>query len=186
VIIASIPYGRIYHHDVHDWRDSLPKISKAFNAFSAASPDVITAVSFYTTRHNVHFTVRIFSRIDGHDLDGELASQNGSIEFAGLHTVDLKARVQLKAAERFYIFVEISAGGHAIDRTSEVPILLGQAKQVKSTRGPVVVSMASRGESFYHYGREWKDLFDYQFANPAWGTFDGTANFCMKALAARQ
>jgi hypothetical protein len=48
---------------------------------------------------------------------------------------------------------------------------------------PVVVSKAARGESFYHDGGKWKDLYDYEFANPAWGTFDRTANFCMKALS---
>ena len=30
---------------------------------------------------------------------------------------------------------------------------------------------------------EWKDLYEHRFDNPMWGTFDQTANFCIKALA---
>ena len=78
-------------------------------------------------------------------------------------------------------------GGHAIDRTSEIPVLLDQQqrKQVagRGPNGPIVVSKANPGESYYYDGT-WKDLYEHRFENPTWATFDRTANFCMKALAA--
>ena len=46
-----------------------------------------------------------------------------------------------------------------------------------------MISKSNPGESFYHDGKAWVDLYEYRFTNPEWGTFDRTANFCMKALA---
>ena len=58
-----------------------------------------------------------------------------------------------------------------------------QPKAPKGPNGPLVISKANQGESYYHDGVAWRDLYDYRFENPNWATFDHTANFCMKALA---
>ncbi len=182
--IDLMPYTHVYYHDLHGWRDTLPNVSKAFNAFKAAGPHTIRAVSFYTAKHNVQYTAKIFSKFEDGVLAGELVSQNGTVEFCGFHTVNLNVPVRLKANDQFYVYVELSSGGHAIDRTSTVSILLDQKQPLQVAGGkPIVISKAERGESFYHDGRQWLDLYDYQFANPNWGIFDRTANFCMKALA---
>jgi hypothetical protein len=88
--------------------------------------------------------------------------------------------------------VDLSAGGHAIDRTSQIPVLLTDPPAVApaprlatqpappTARGPWVTSKAGPGESYYHDGTGWKDLYEYKFADPK---FDRTANFCVKALA---
>jgi hypothetical protein len=174
-------YTHIYYHDAHGWRDTLPKVSKAFNAFKATGRETLKAVSFFTTQHKVDYTLKIYSKFESGKLSGQLVSQSGAIEFCGFHTIDLRAPVQLKENDTFYVMVELSAGGHAIDRTSEIPVLLDQGKGGKQKW--IVISKANAGESFYFDGTEWKDLYEYKFANPDWATFDRTANFCIKALA---
>ena len=54
-----------------------------------------------------------------------------------------------------------------------MPVLLGA--QYRTT----VESTANPGESYYHDGFGWTDLYDYEFADPTWNR---TANFCIKAL----
>jgi hypothetical protein len=178
--LEPMTYTHIYYHDAHGWRDTMKDVSKAFNAFKSTGRETIKAVSFYTAQHNVNYTVKVYSRFENGKLSGELLSQNGSIEYSGFHTVDLRAPVKLKENDQFYVYVELSAGGHAFDRTSEIPVLLQQGKKQSKN---IVFSKANAGESYYFDGKEWKDLYDYRFENPPWGTFDHTANFCMKALA---
>jgi hypothetical protein len=178
--VEPLTYSHIYYHDAHGWRDTLPKVSKAFNAFTATGRESMRAVSFYTAQHNVDYILKIYSKFEGGKLSGEMLSQKGSIEFCGFHTIDVRAPVALKENDKFYVYLELSAGGQAIDRTSKIPVLLGQ--QQKGKGGPIVLSKANPGESFYLDGTEWKDLHNYKFENPEWATFDGTANFGMKAL----
>jgi hypothetical protein len=179
--VEPMGYSHIYYHDAHGWRDTLPKIAKAFNAFTATGRETIQAVSFYTAKHKVDYTVKIYGKFQDGQLSDELVSQKGSIEFCGFHTVDLRAPVKLKENDRFYIYLEVSDGGQAIDRTSEIPVLLQQKGGGKAQKW-IVISKANAGESFYHDGKEWRDLYGYKFENPEWATFDQTANFCMKAL----
>jgi hypothetical protein len=178
--LEPMTYTHIYYHDAHGWRDTMKDVSKAFNAFKSTGRETIKAVSFYTAEHNVNYIVKVYSKFENGKLSGELVSQNGSIEYSGFHTVDLRAPVKLKENDQFYVYVELSAGGHAFDRTSEIPVLLQQGKKQSKN---IVFSKANAGESYYFDGKEWKDLYDYRFENPPWGTFEHTANFCMKALA---
>jgi len=140
--IEPMPYSHFYYHDAHGWRDTLPQVSKAFNAFQvpsaslgkgkgggkggAAMQETIKAVSFYTAQHNVNYALKIYSKFADGKLDGELTRQNGACEFCGFHTIDLMGPVKLKPDDKFYISIELSAGGHAIDRTSNIPVLLEQ------------------------------------------------------------
>ena len=108
--------------------------------------------------------------------------------------------------------MELSAGGHAIDRTSNIPVLLGQQKkddqqkqddqqkkadpkagQKKGGGGgrPVVLSKAGPGESYYFIDGQWKDLYEHKFDNlPQWAVtanvpFNQSANFCIKAFCVK-
>jgi C1A family cysteine protease len=168
-----ISYDRIYYHDYHGWRATLHECTEAFNAFVADSRELLSAVSFFTAVDDVPYTVRVYDRFEDGVLQDELASQSGTLAHTGFHTVELETPVYLLPGDDFYVYLELQAGGQPFDRTSEVETLLGGG------RGTLVESTASPGQSYYHSGAEWLDLYDLDFGNPLW---NGTANFCIKAL----
>jgi C1A family cysteine protease len=134
--VEWLNYDHIYYLDAHGWRDTLPTVNKAFNAFKATGREMIKAVSFYTSQHNVNYTLEIYSKFEGGKLDGKLTSQKGKSDFCGFHTVDLQGPVSLKENDTFYVCLELSAGGHAIDRTSNIPVLLDQQPPATAVQPP--------------------------------------------------
>jgi len=168
------PFGTIYYHDYHGWRDTMTDVSEAFNAFTTETSETLVAISFFTSEDDVDYEVNVYDDFEGGELQNELSSKTGNIEYCGYHTVDLDTPVSLDAQDDFYIYLSLSSGGQPIDRTSEVPVLLGASK-----RGTLVESDADPGESYYRSGSTWYDLYDYDFPDPSW---DETANFCIKAL----
>jgi C1A family cysteine protease len=167
------PFESIYYHDYHGWRDTLPDISEAFNAFTATSDETIIATSFFTAVDDVDYVVRIYDSFEGGELLDELSSKSGNIQFCGYHTIDLDNPVSISGGEDFYVYVQLCSGGQPIDRTSDVPVLLGSSSRV------IVESDANPDESYYKSGSTWMDLYDYSFTNPSW---DQSANFCIKAM----
>jgi hypothetical protein len=167
------PYNKIYYHDYHGWRDTLLDISEVFNAFTSTDPETIVAVSFFTSEDDVDYEVKIYNDFIGGELQNELSSETGNIPYHGFHTINLSNPVSINGGEDFYIYLSLSSGGQPIDRTSDVPVLLGSSQRV------IVESDANPGQSYYKSGSTWYDLYNYDFSNPSW---DGTANFCIKAL----
>lgn len=165
--VEPMAYYYIYYHDYHGWRDTMSR-TEAFNAFIATNDELLQAVSFYTAANKVAYTVIIYDRFDGGKLQEELSTKSGIINYTGFHTIDLETPVGLTAGDDFYIYLELSAGGHPYDRTSEVPVLLGARND-----GVIVKSSASFGESYYRIGPIWLDLH----------YFKPTANFCIKGLS---
>lgn len=170
--VEPMQYKNVYYYDYHGWRATKDDSDKAFNAFTAIGNEIIEAVSFYTAEADVNYTFRIYDDFNAGLLEKELYSKSGNIIHSGFHTVDLDIPVSISAGDDFYVFVYLDKGGHAFDRTSEVPVLLGSKYRT------IVESSAKPGQSFYYNDTAWLDL--YYYVDPLWGS--GTANFCIKAL----
>jgi hypothetical protein len=168
------PYNYIYSYDYHGWRDTLTDVTEAFNVFVTNGDESLKAVSFYTATDDVEYTVKVYDRFEGGILLDERATTSGTIDYKGYHTILLTNPINLPAGDYYYIYVKLFSGGHPIDRTSEVPVLLGGLN-----RGTLVISTAHAGESYYYRGSSWVDLYDYDFSDPSW---DHTANFCIKGF----
>ena len=201
--VEPMKYSHVYYHDYHGWRATIKDISKACNVFTAIGTHQLGSVSFYTAADNVRYTAKIYRKFEKGQLAGELAAKTGTIERTGFHTIDLEKSVSVKQGETFIVCVELSSGGHAIDRTSEIEVLLQpdpkqpdkkpEVKQPQKKKGPsgprgpnggpIVISKGNPEESYYFNGVIWRDLYEYRFDNPNWAMFDRSANFCMKALA---
>ncbi|MCB2229100.1 PKD domain-containing protein [bacterium] len=165
--VEPFAWDKVYYHDYHGWRDTKVDAVEAFNAFVADNGEKLSAVSFFTAADSVDYIVRIYNDFVDGELENEIGSTSGMIEFTGFHTIDLDPAVHLTGGDDFYIYVSLSKGGHPFDRTSDVPVLLGAKYRT------IVESSANPGESFYRWGTEWVDLT----------TFNSTANFCIKGLA---
>lgn len=190
--VEPMKYSHVYYHDYHGWRGTIKDIAKACNVFTATADHKLTAVSFYTAADNVKYTATIYSKFANGAPQGVRATKSGVVERTGFHTVDLEQAVTVAKGEQFVVCLEVSNGGQAIDRTSEIEVLLQpNPKQPIAKKGPprgphggpIVLSRANPEESYYFNGVIWRDLYEYRFDNPNWATFDRTANFCMKALA---
>ena len=196
--VEPMKYSHVYFHDYHGWRGTISDIAKACNVFTAMESHKLASVSFYTAADNVRYTAKIYSRFDKGQLQEELATKKGAVPFTGFHTIDLDTPVHVKKGQTFIVYLEVDKGGQAIDRTSEIEVLLQpEPKQPEKKQpikkgptgprgpngGPIVLSKANPEESYYFNGVIWRDLYEYRFDNPNWAMFDRSANFCMKALA---
>ena len=171
--VVLMPYDNVYYHDYHGWRDTLTTADEAFNKFIAEAGETISAVSFFTAGDNVIYEVVIYDDFNGTTLSNELSTISGTLEFSGLHTIPLTDPVDLDEGDDFYVYLNVSEGGIAYDRTSDVPVLLGGGSKA------IVTSAASEDESYYWSdSKGWEDFYYYN--DPS--GFQQTGNFCIKAL----
>jgi len=172
-------YDHVYYHDYHGWRDTLTTAVQGFNAFTATQDESLEAVSFYTAADSVDFTLAVYSQFAEGELAGLNSTQTGFIRHSGFHTVTLDEAPALAEGQRFFLYLSLSAGGQAIDRSSIVPVLLGATGSSQ-----FVPSTAAPGQSYIMTAQGWADLYDaYQPDNADWSQ---TANLCIKGLTKRQ
>ncbi|MCX6233454.1 MAG: lectin like domain-containing protein [Bacteroidetes bacterium] len=171
--VVPLQYDKIYYHDYHGFRDTLTGCSAVFNKFIGAGDQLLNAVSFFTAMDDVDYTVIIYADFDGTQLLNELSTKSGTLEFRGFHTLDLDEILTISEGEDFYVYLELSDGGYAYDRTSNVPVLLGASYRT------IVESAAAEDESYYQTDGEWLDFYNYD--DPS--GFQHSGNFCMKVLA---
>lgn len=173
--VQPMPYDKVYYHDYHGWRSSLDDILVAMNAFTAEKNESLSAVSFFTMVDEESYILKIYDDFTDEPAN-LLLEQSGIIDYRGIHTIELNEALELIAGDDFYIQLTLT-GAQAIDRTSEVPVLLGAKYRT------TVESSAAAGESYYLDNGNWHDLQDYEFDDSDW---NGTANFCIKALTTRE
>lgn len=189
VDVEPFRWDGVYYHDYHGWRDTMPT-GTAFNVFVARSNELLEAVSFFTATNDVDYTVSVYSSFDGTNLQSEIATETGRFANIGYHTIDLDPKVSLPTGQTFCLFLDLSQGGQAYDRTSEIPVLLGPApddeafEEYLKTMGKtqrefgaqatVVTSSAEPGQSYYLSEGGWVDLTN----------INSTANFCIKGYTA--
>ena len=163
--VEPMAYDKVLYHDYHGWRDTMTGVIEAFNTYYVGDGSILHAVNFITAVDDVDYTVRIYGGFENGELVNELSTMSGHYDYSGLHTVDLPAPLIIPDGE-VGLYLSLSSGGHAYDRTSDVPVLLGASYRT------TVISHSNPGESFYRSGGDWVDLF---LDNP-------TANFCIKGL----
>ncbi len=173
--VEPFRYDYVYFHDTHGWRATLPGIQEAFNAFTAVQAHYLRAVSFYTASDSAEYSIVIYDRFSNGNLSDALTGASGKAGLTGFHTVELDSAVYLPEGDAFYVYLFLSSGGHAYDRTSVVSVLLGAA-----VAHDTVESVAHPNESFYRDGSGWHDFY-YRAEDPAWPSHTG--NFCIKGLA---
>ena len=171
--VVFYDYDYVYYHDYHGWRDTKPNTTEAFNAFTAVSGDVLKSVNFFVPVNDVDYTVKVYDDYTGGELQNELSSVSGHIDYKSFQTIDLPSPVSLSEGDDFYIYLYLSDGGMPYDRTSDVPVLLGGGTKT------IVESTANPEESYYKEGGSWHDFYDYD--NPS--GFQNTGNFCIKGMA---
>ncbi|MCK5560680.1 MAG: hypothetical protein KAJ51_08815, partial [Thermoplasmata archaeon] len=166
--VQYLAYNYTYYYDYHGWRDTLTNCTEAFNVYYAHEIEQLQAVSFYTAADNVQYSVKIYDSYIAGELRNELSSLFGIIRYSGLHTLDLATPVNLEKGDDFYIYLNLSEGGHPFDCTSDVPVLLGEPR----SPGTLVVSASAPGQSYFRNATKWDDLY----------YLNETANFCIKGL----
>ncbi|MBE9469256.1 MAG: T9SS type A sorting domain-containing protein [Bacteroidetes bacterium] len=164
--VELFKYNNVYYHDYHGWRDTKTNIYEAFNAFNAQGDELLKSVSFYTTEDSVNYSIIIYNAFINNALSNQICTKSGFIEHKGFHTIDLNSVAQITSGNKFYIYLKVSDGGLAFDRTSTVSLLLGAKNET------LVESSAKTGESFYSENNKWNDF----------NTIEPTGNFCIKGL----
>jgi C1A family cysteine protease len=168
--VERLKYDKIYTLDYHGWRDTKAGVTDAFNAFTAeggtTGKENLKSVSFYSAAENVTYLVSVYKTFENGQLKDLVSMAQGGFEQSGFHTVNLDNSVELQKGDKFYVQVNLSHGGQAYDKTSDVPVLLGGGSRT------IVKSNAKAGESFYLSNGTWVDLTQD----------DKSANFCIKAL----
>ena len=146
-------YDRIYQYDPLGWTacagyDNITAYGA--NVFTAAANGTLKAVSFYTVDSNSFYNISIYlDPTDGPvSLSGPASVKNGSIPFAGYHTIDLDSSVPLLVGQNFSAVVAFTTPQY------NYPLAIEKAVPDYSSNAD-----ASAGQSYMSSnGSEWTDI----------------------------
>ncbi|OPX71457.1 MAG: Papain family cysteine protease [Methanoregulaceae archaeon PtaB.Bin152] len=159
-------YDRVYQYDPFGWVTSVGVGGDSAwfaNIFTSTQKEDLKAVSFYTPVPNAQYQVEIFNDV-GTTPRGRSASlvQQGSISYAGYHTVPLHSSVPLQKGQKFSVIVKLTTPGY------QYPIAVEYPYPGYSSR-----ASARAGESWVSSdGTSWTDLT----------TVYANSNVCVKAF----
>ncbi|MGA1793359.1 MAG: OmpL47-type beta-barrel domain-containing protein [Thermoplasmatota archaeon] len=169
--VSYLAFDSAYFHDYHGWRDTWTNSTEAFNSYVAERNEQMKGVSFYTTDEGVTARVEIYDDFEDGELAKLLWTGSSYYERIGLHTIMFDEPLELIEGNDFHILLNVSGGGIAYDRTSQVPLLLDPP-----TREPGyeswVTSLSAPNQSFFKNGTRWSDLY----------YINESSNFCIKGL----
>ncbi|HOT03412.1 MAG TPA: lectin like domain-containing protein [Methanolinea sp.] len=159
-------YDRVYQYDPFGWVTSVGVGGDSAwfaNVFTSTQKEELKAVSFYTPVPNAQYQVEIFNDV-GTTPRGRSPSlvQQGSISYAGYHTIPLLSSVPLQKGQKFSVIVKLTTPGF------QYPIAVEYPYPGYSSR-----ASARAGESWVSSdGTSWTDLT----------TVYANSNVCVKAF----
>ncbi len=164
------PYGCITSFHIEDNTNPIT----VANVFTAASPNPLAAVGFYTVYDNTKYEIEIYVDLSErtNPTSGTFViSKSGTIDSAGYHTVPLNFPVPLSNGSVFSVVLALTVPSPLT--TSYSPI------ELKSTAARTSNATINPGESFvwHNAGSFWYDLYN-SFAST------GVCNNCIKAFTA--
>ncbi len=121
-------YSHVYQYDPLGWVESIGSAGSstawAANIFTAEENETLEAVSFYTPATSTEYEVYIYTDpVSGPiNLAGAESSANGTITFAGYHTVSLDSGVPLESGQDFSVVVKFTTPEYSYPVAVELPL----------------------------------------------------------------
>ncbi|MHC1754810.1 MAG: NosD domain-containing protein [Methanosarcina sp.] len=146
-------YSNVYQYDPLGWVESIGSSGSstawAANVFTAEETETLEAVSFYTPATSTEYEIYIYTDPVSGPINpaGAETSANGTITFAGYHTVSLESGVPLEPGQNFSVVVKFTTPEYSYPVAIELP-LEGHSSKAR----------ANHGESFFSPdGENWID-----------------------------
>jgi len=146
-------YSHVYQCDPLGWIENIGSSGSntawAANVFKAEEAEILEAVSFYTPDSDTEYEIYIYTDPVSGPINptGPEASANGTITFAGYHTVSLESRVPLEQGHNFSVVVKFTTPEYSYPVAVELPLEEYSSK-----------ARANSGESFFSLdGESWVD-----------------------------
>ncbi|KKH47334.1 hypothetical protein EO93_12880 [Methanosarcina sp. 1.H.A.2.2] len=146
-------YSHMYQYDPLGWVESIGSSGSntawAANVFTAEEAETLEAVSFYTPATGTGYEIYVYTDPVSGPINpaGAESSANGTITFAGYHTISLDSGVPLEPGQDFSVVVKFTTPGYSFPVAVEYP-----------QEGYSSKSRANPGESFFSPdGENWVD-----------------------------
>ncbi|MCE5198224.1 lectin like domain-containing protein [bacterium] len=159
-------YSRMYQHDPYGWISSTGYGSNTAwfaNVFTSAATENLAAAAWYSASAGSTYTLYVYlDPTSGPLSSSPAATQSGTIDTAGYHTIKLTTPVQITSGHKFSVVVKLNTPGYSYPIPIERPY-----------SGYCSAATASTGQSYMSSsGTSWTDVAS-SYSN---------TNVCLKAL----